>query len=216
MNRGRGRNTGMRLGRVVLSYGIVFLIGLWVGYKFASTRMATTYESRDPLHSIAEGEDVAERKGDDETREGSSVEGEPGSKDELSLTFYETLLKKEPPPNMQEKRGETRAAAGPERRDRPPRENGPSRRTPGDPRGDAPFSIQVGAFARKKQAEDLTQRLKGRGYPAYITSQVISGMGRMYRVRIGHYQTLDEAKRQAKYIGKREGLETYIPRVPDR
>lgn len=216
MNRGRGRNTGMQLGRVVLSYGIVFLIGLWLGYKFASTRKAATYESRNPLHSIAEVEDVAEGKGDDDAQEGSSVEGEPGSKDDLSLTFYETLLKKEPPLATQEKRGETRAAAPPEKRDRPPREDGSSGRAPRDPRDDAPFCIQVGAFAQKKQAEDLTQRLEGKGYPAYITSQVISGKGRMYQVRIGHYQTLDEAKRRAKYIGKREGLPTYIPPVPDR
>jgi hypothetical protein len=215
-NRGRGRNTRKRLGRVVLSYGIVFLIGLWVGYKFASTRRATTYERGDPLHSIADGEDVAERKGDDEAQEGSSVEGEPGSKDELSLTFYEELLKKEPPPSMQEKRGETRGAVGPEKRDRPPREEGPSGRAPGEPRGDASFCIQVGAFAQKKQADDLTQRLKGKGYPAYIRSLVISGKGRIYRVRIGRYRTRDEAERQAKYIGEREGLETYVPLVPDR
>jgi len=206
----------MRLGRVVLSYGIVFLIGLWMGYKFASTRRATTYENGDSLHSIAAGEDVAERKGDDEAQEASSVEGEPGSEDELSLTFYEELLKEEPPPNMQEKRGETHAAAGPEKRDRPPREDGSSKRTPRDSRGDARFSIQVGAFTQKKQADDLTQRLKGKGYAAYITSQVISGKGRMYRVRIGHYRTQDEAERQAKYIGKKESLPTYVPSVPDR
>lgn len=198
-----------------MSYGIVFLIGLWVGYKLASTRRATTYERGNPLHSLDAGEDVAERKGADGAREGSSVEGERGSKDELSLTFYEELLKKGPPPNMQEKRGETQAAAGPKKRDRPAREEGSSERAPRGPGGDARFSIQVGAFTQKKQADDLTQRLKEKGYPVYITSQVISGMGRMYRVRIGHYRTLDEAKREAKYIGKREGLPTYVPPVPD-
>ena len=221
MNKEKGRVTRMRLGRVLLSYGIVFFIGLWVGYEFASTRKAAPPESKEMVDSIArvgnEGQGKGKRsEGDEEAKGKSSFEGEVAQKDDLSLTFYETLLKKEPSPVMRNKgRGskETQAITGPKKRESLSKGDRPSERARS---GDAPFTIQVGSFAHKKQAEDLTQYLRGKGYPAYLTSQVISGMGRMYQVRIGHYRTVDEAKREAKSIGEREKLPTYIPPSPDQ
>jgi hypothetical protein len=211
----------MRLGRVLLSYGMVFFIGLWVGYKFASNGKTVAPEEMDMSESIArlgnEGQGKGKRSGGDDTAGGaSSFEGEAGQVDDLSLSFYETLLKKEPSPDLRNKGGgskETQAPTGPEKKESRLREDKSSKRVLS---GDAPFSIQVGSFAHKQQAEYLTQHLKGKGYQAYITSQVISGMGRMYQVRIGHYRTLEEARRKAKLIGQREKLETYIPPLPDR
>jgi cell division protein FtsN len=170
-------------------------------------------ETKETLESTAgaetQGRERAERSEGDSGEGGeSSSKGEGVQGDDLSLTFYEKLLKKGPPPERQTKggvSGETRTAKKGEARS--------SERTHST---EAPFTIQVGSFARKEQAEDLTKYLSGKGYPAYVTTQVISGMGRMYQVRIGHYRTLDEAKREAKYIGKKERLPTYIPPVPGR
>lgn len=133
----------------------------------------------------------------------SSPEGEVAPSEDLSLTFYEKLLKKEPPDKSQAKGGVSTAETGPMKEEGKPSE----KHLPAD----APFTIQVGSFARREQAEDLTGNLKGKGYPAYITTHVISGKGRMYQVRIGQYRTLDEAKREAKLIAQREKLPTYIP-----
>jgi cell division septation protein DedD len=218
MNKEEDR-TGMRLGRVLLSYGIVFLIGLWAGYKFASTRKAAPPEKKEMLDSIArvekeEGGREKKSEGDDKTGEEPSLEGEVLQRDDLSLTFYEKLLKKEPPPTTRDKQpsaGEIQAKTGPKKT---PSEGERSSLKPVS--RDGPFTIQVGSFADKEQAENFTQHLRRKGYPAYVASQVISGMGRMYQVRIGHYRTRDEAKREAKHIGKREKLETYIPPLPDR
>jgi cell division septation protein DedD len=218
MSKEEGR-TGMRLGRMLLSYGIVFLIGLWAGYKFAFTRKAAPPGSKEMVDSIArvEKEEKGKEKrseGDDEAREEPSLEGEVAKRDDLSLTFYEKLLKKEPPPKMRDKqpsKEEIQATTGPKKS---PSEEG--RSSLKSVSRDGPFTVQVGSFAHKEQAEGLTQGLREKGYPAYVTSMVISGMGRMYQVRIGHYRTLDEAKREAKHIGKREKLPTYIPPLPDR
>jgi hypothetical protein len=220
MNKGKDRVTRMRLGRVLLSYGMVFFIGLLVGYKFASNGKAVAPEGMDMSESIArlgnEGQGKGKRSGGDDKAEGaSSIEGESVQVDDLSLSFYETLLKKEPSPDLRNNGGEskgTQAPTGPEKRESHLREDRSSKRILS---GDAPFSIQVGSFAHKQPAEDLTQDLKGKGYPAYITSQVISGLGRMYQVRIGHYRTLEEARRKAELIGKKENLPTYIPPLPD-
>ena len=54
MSKEEGR-TGMRLGRMLLSYGIVFLIGLWAGYKFAFTRKAAPPGSKEMVGSIGDG-----------------------------------------------------------------------------------------------------------------------------------------------------------------
>lgn len=221
MNKGKDRVTRMRLGRVLLSYGIVFFIGLWVGYKFASNGKAVAPKGMDMSESIArlgnEGQGKGKRSGGDDKAGGaSSFEGESGQVDDLSLSFYETLLKKEPSPDLRNKGGSsngTQAPTGPEKRESRLMEDRSSKRILSV---DAPFSIQVGSFAHKQQAEDLTQHLKGKGYPAYITSQVISGMGRMYQVRIGHYRTLEEARRTAELIGKKEKLPTYIPQLPEQ
>lgn len=221
MNKGEGPSYRKRLGRMLLSYGVVLCIGLWLGYKFASIGRTVAPGRKEMSESVAkmgnEDQGNGERtEGNDRAGEESSLKGEMVQEDDLSLTFYETLLKKEPSPKMQRERDDskgTQASRGPEKRERPPKEDKSSKRALS---GVAPFSIQVGSFAIKKQAEDLTRRLEGKGYPAYITSQIISGMGRMYQVRIGHYRTLDEAKREAKLIGRKEKLPTYIPSSPDR
>jgi cell division septation protein DedD len=221
MNKGKGPGTRMKAGRILVSYAIVFFIGLWLGYKFASTGKTVAPERKEMSESVVKMENQDQgtrerREGNNRKREASSFEGEGVQRDDLSLSFYETLLKKEQSPKIQGKRGNsggTQAATGKEKRESPLKEDKSSKR---DLSGVAPYSIQVGSFAHKKQAEDLTQLLRGKGYPAYITSQIISGMGRMYQVRIGHYRTLDEAKREAKLIGRKEKLPTYIPSSPDR
>jgi cell division septation protein DedD len=221
MNKGKGPGTRMKAGRILVSYGIVFFIGLWLGYRFASTGKTVAPERKEMSESVVkmENEDQGKRErreGNDRKREASSFEGEGVQRDDLSLSFYETLLKKEQSPKMHSKRGNsggTQATTGKEKRESPLKEDKSSKR---DLSGVAPYSIQVGSFAHKKQAENLTQFLRGKGYPAYITSQIISEMGRMYQVRIGHYRTLDEAKREAKLIGRKEKLPTYIPSSPDR
>ncbi len=221
MNKGKDRVPRMRLGRVLLSYGIVFFIGLWVGYKLTSNGKAVAPEGMGRSESIARLEYEDQGKGkrpgmDDKAGGTSSFEGEAAREDELSLSFYDTLLKKEPSPDLRNKeegsKG-TQAPTSPEKRESRLKEDRSSKRVLSE---DAPFSIQVGSFARKEQAESLTQHLKGKGYAAYITSQVISGMGRMYQVRIGHYRTLEEARRKAELIERREQLQTYIPPLPDR
>ncbi|UCD71031.1 MAG: SPOR domain-containing protein [Syntrophobacterales bacterium] len=218
---GKDRVPQKRLGRVLLSYGIVFFIGLWLGYKLSSTRRTVAPERKEMSESIPREENEGQKEGkraegDDKAGGESSFKGEAVQREDLSLTFYETLLKKEPSLAMRNKGGVSegvQAPTGPRKRGGPSKEDKSSKEVLSR---DVPFTIQVGSFAHRKQAEDLTQYLREKGYPAYITSQVISGMGRMYQVRIGRYRTLDEARREAKHIGKREKLPTYIPLSPDR
>jgi cell division septation protein DedD len=213
MKREKDQGPRRRLGRVFLSYGVVFFIGLWVGHQLASSRKAAVPESERVLKSTAKAETQDQRKAKRSGEGGRSVpesssEGDVAPNEDLSLTFYDKLLKKEPLDKSQPKGGVPTAETGPRKGEGKPSEKPLS--------AEAPFTIQVGSFDSRKPADDLTENLKGKGYPAYITTHVISGMGRMYQVRIGHYRTLDEAKREAKHIEQREKLETYIPPLPKR
>lgn len=218
MSKGKERTGRIRLG-MLLSYALVFCVGLWSGYELSSREKGVKPEVEESPELGSRMGSGTQGKGSSwivEEREGehSDLEGDVIRKDDLSLTFYDTLLKKESPSTLQKEGGESRArstASVDERRESPIGEGKSSKE--GSPRRGS-YSIQVGSFAHKQQAEDLTQRMLGKGYPAYITSRIVSGMGRMYQVRIGHYRTLDEAKREAKIIGRRENVPTYIPPVP--
>jgi hypothetical protein len=95
---------------MLLSYGVVLCIGLWLGYKFASTGRTVAPERKEMSESVAkmgnEDQGNGERtEGNDRAGEASSLKGEMVQEDDLSLTFYETLLKKEPSPKTNHPRG---------------------------------------------------------------------------------------------------------------
>jgi hypothetical protein len=204
---------------MLLTYALVFCIGLWSGYELASRGKGAKPEVEEsPELGSRMDSGTQEKRGSWIVEEGegqhSGLEGDVIRKDDLSLTFYDKLLKKEAPSTLQKEGEESRAksTASVEKRGESPIGEGKTSRE-GSPRRGS-YSIQVGSFDDKQRAEDLTRRLLGKGYPAYITSRIIAGKGRMYRVRIGHYRTLDEAKREARIIGRRENMDTYIPSVP--
>jgi len=61
------------------------------------------------------------------------------------------------------------------------------------------YTIQVGAFTKKINAERLLKKLTDQGYPAYIPDSSL-GQTFIYRVRVGRYRTLYEAQEVAKKL----------------
>jgi cell division septation protein DedD len=60
------------------------------------------------------------------------------------------------------------------------------------------FTIQVSAWRSAKRAAEELRRLKRFGLDVYLTQSSPDSLGRVWnRIRMGHYQTLDEAKRVA-------------------
>lgn len=71
--------------------------------------------------------------------------------------------------------------------------------------------VQVLATRHQEAAVRLRERLSGRNYPATVVS-LPDAQGRMlYRVRVGGYQTREEAKRVAVRLENEERLKTWIP-----
>lgn len=65
-------------------------------------------------------------------------------------------------------------------------------------RGLEKFTIQLSAWRSAKMATEEVRRLKRLGFDVYLTQSEPDSVGKVWnRIRMGHYQTLDEAKRIA-------------------
>jgi cell division septation protein DedD len=89
----------------------------------------------------------------------------------------------------------------------------PSSNSPEPDLGPTPImthSVQVGAFRRIENAEELIDRLKAKGYSAR-TVQIPDSQGRpWFTVRIGDHPTLGSAKEQARIFMEDENMRTFI------
>ncbi len=63
-----------------------------------------------------------------------------------------------------------------------------------DARGGGPWSVQLAAYADKVVAEKLAQKLKAKGYDAYVTTATIKGKP-THRVRVGQLARQAEAEK---------------------
>jgi cell division protein FtsN len=56
------------------------------------------------------------------------------------------------------------------------------------------FTIQLGSHRTLKEAEDFAEGFKARGYDPIINQIDIKGKGTWYRVSLGAFNTMEEAK----------------------
>ena len=135
-----------------------------------------------------------------------------GPAQDQEMTFYDTLTKA--PPRTQAPSERQARVSQPKReaakqavKEKTPTTRKRTERTVrSTPKpGTSVWSVQVKAFARQRDARDLTKRLKGKGYDAYVVSIKIKGRT-WYRVRVGQLPSQREAqslllklKRKEKY-----------------
>jgi len=84
----------------------------------------------------------------------------------------------------------------------------PAREGPSGPGG---FAVQVGAFASSDAAREMVGTLRSRGYASYLAASAGARDGR-WRVRVGPFDTREEAERQARVLKRDESLPTWILR----
>ena len=76
------------------------------------------------------------------------------------------------------------------------------------------FTVQVAAFHNHGPASALTQRLSGRGHPAYVLAPEPDAALSLYRVRVGRYEDRAAADQLALRLQQEEQLETFVVQVP--
>jgi tetratricopeptide (TPR) repeat protein len=81
---------------------------------------------------------------------------------------------------------------------------------------DAPkgnFSIQVGGFKEKRNADNLARKLAAKGYYTYVEAPASSAGDNLYRVKVGRLAQAEEARRLAARL-KVSGYPTKICQNP--
>jgi cell division protein FtsN len=79
------------------------------------------------------------------------------------------------------------------------------------PQPSAPgYSVQVGSFRAREEAEQLRSRLTQKGYPVLVLPSVVAGQGIWYRVRVGHFPDRAAADRAAQRLATQERVSVLV------
>jgi rare lipoprotein A len=74
------------------------------------------------------------------------------------------------------------------------------------------FTVQIGAFAERANAEQLRDRLRPRYQPIFI-QDFDAPAGHFYRVRVGQLPDLSAAQQLAFRLQASDGFLTYVTRL---
>ena len=74
------------------------------------------------------------------------------------------------------------------------------------------FTVQIGAFADRANADRLRERLLTRYQPIFIQDYDAPG-GHFYRVRVGAVSTPDAAQQLARQLSTSDGFQTFVLRL---
>jgi len=124
-----------------------------------------------------------------------------------TFTFYDTLEQRGTPhPGFPAKVTPPPAGSPP-----------PLTATPG-PGGVSPkksstgYTVQIASIRDRATAEALADRLRRKGYPAFILPHVVPKRGTWYRVRVGHYAQREAAQEVTQRLSGQERLMAYVAR----
>lgn len=132
----------------------------------------------------------------------------PVDKSDENLTFYSTLTHSDTSTDSQIK----------------PNSRGIQQRTTPEPSAlssqmattatrqltDQQFSIQVGSFRARDEAENLHKLLANKGYKTVVKTALVPGKGILYRVRVGQFAERETARRVANRLRSEERLAAMI------
>jgi cell division protein FtsN len=74
----------------------------------------------------------------------------------------------------------------------------------------SPWTVQVGAFKNRRQAEDTRQHLAATGLEAYVASVAAQDGQPRFRVRVGTYRTREEAVVVAERLRAQRSLTAFV------
>ena len=79
---------------------------------------------------------------------------------------------------------------------------------------EAGYSVQVGSFRAREEAEQLRHRLTQKGYPVWVQPSIVAGQGIWYRVRVGHFPDRAAADRVAQRLAAQERVSIMVTEAP--
>jgi cell division protein FtsN len=194
---GGGRFLALGLAAAI-ALGCTFAAGLYIGRHW--TRAAPAVDA-DPARKTP----VPRRSG----LVASVAEHKPDARE--PLTFYQTLtapLAPLPGPSRAGSAGDGVAGPRPAPEGRPgaaPPRVGPSMSVAAHE-----WTVQVGVFRDRRQAEDLRKRLADGGVHAHLVDARAEDGQARHKVRVGSFRTRDEAARVAARVASERRVPTYV------
>jgi len=91
-----------------------------------------------------------------------------------------------------------------------PTEEASSTPLPSRPR----YTLQIGAYSNAEEARNMVNQLRSKGYQAFQATGTAAAKGEIHRVRVGQFQTLQEARQFALTFEKKEKMKTLISNLP--
>jgi len=170
----------------------LFLLGLFavLGGTFVAGALAGRFSFR-PSASMASAKSVERTP-------------KPAASPQPELTFYRELTAPLTPPPLPPKPGAKPVA----RREAAPVAVETAAPAP-EPPDAGRYTVQVGSYNARAQAEALRARLTAAGHEAYVAEGEAAGVTR-YRVRIGTFTTAEEARQAAVRLASQAQVATYV------
>jgi DedD protein len=112
-----------------------------------------------------------------------------------------------PPPSLPPAPGKTADGGSAGAMSGLPHSNNASASAPGL---SVPYTIQVGAYKNRRQADDSRQQLASAGLDAYVATLAAQEGVARYRVRIGTYRSREEAAAVAERLRTQRSLTTFV------
>ncbi|MBI4496205.1 MAG: SPOR domain-containing protein [Deltaproteobacteria bacterium] len=78
----------------------------------------------------------------------------------------------------------------------------------------ARYTLQVAAYNNSAEAQEMVEKLRSRGYPAYQVTGSGAARGLIHRVRVGRFPSLQEARQFALAFEKKEKIKAIISNLP--
>ena len=177
---------------LISSFLLAFASGILIGNRFLDNKKISELASSD------QDAFVKSQPSDNGSSESSKNGLTEEKKDDTQFTFYDTLPQRSQVPLVEEVK---KAKAGP----------GESiSSTKRSEKSFAPFdqdivrkgyTIQLGSFQQKEKAYALQNRLKKQGYLVHVTPKTIENKGIWYRVRMGSFNSPEEAQEWVSKLG---------------
>lgn len=169
--------------------GIITIGTLIIGLSYYAGIITGKYVSKD-VQKFKEKKEISTEKGK-KSEEASGIE----------LTFYEELTK----PETSENEGKVVENLKKEK-EKNEKEIGKSIIPPLERNK---YTVQVASFQKRTDAVSLVNKLKKKGYPAYILSAKV-GKKTWFRVRVGEYNSKSIAVRMLKKLERKEKLKGFV------
>lgn len=137
----------------------------------------------------------------------ASVQGDvrEARKDDVKLTFYDTLTGK--------KTGETKGEMLPQSVQE---EKSPAKEKPAiqeKPQAKENFMVRVASLRDEQKAQDLQKKLSGMGYQSMLETREVDRKGTFYRVSLRGFETRDEAEKAADLVQKKAKVKCLVVRA---